>query len=270
MEPTESILSVETPLGESEHDKEAIAIAEGKIPEKKESGLLAGKYKNAGELEKAYKELEKKLGSAKQQTSDTSNNVANDTVNDNEPDNIDNTPEDDGDDNNNVEDVTSEEFQAYSDEYFETGTLSEGTYKALQDKGIPKAYVDQYIEGVKLLQEQKTNDVLSLVGGKEVYSEMIQWAEKNLSPEEIEEYNDAVNSGKETRVKQAIKALHVDYTKTLAPTKPKLVKGSGVTTVNAVGYTSKKEMLTDMQSVQYKSDPAFREKVSKKLALTNF
>ena len=67
--PTET---VETNLTPDEQDSLRVAEAQeqGKEPAPAEEPLLAGKYKNAEELEKAYKELESKLGEKKEETAE--------------------------------------------------------------------------------------------------------------------------------------------------------------------------------------------------------
>ena len=66
--PTET---VETNLTPDEQDSLRVAEAQeqGKEPAPAEEPLLAGKYKNTEELEKAYKELESKLGEKKEEES---------------------------------------------------------------------------------------------------------------------------------------------------------------------------------------------------------
>lgn len=265
-----SILDGQLPLGESDHDKEAIAISEGKKPEVAKEGLLAGKYKSVADLEKSYLELQKKLGSKTSRFSETTTDIesvdsSNDDSSNTESDNKSDSDDVDNDNSN----VSEETFQKYSDEFYESGTLSEDSYNELQKMGIPKSYVDQYIEGVKLLNEQKQNDVLSVVGGKESYEKMVQWASSNYSQEDIDSFNEAVRSGKESTVKIAIKALQNDFTKAHNDNKPHLVKGTGKTNVTANGYTSKAAMLADIQSKEYKNDPKFRSMVETKLKYTN-
>ena len=71
-----------------------------------------------------------------------------------------------------------------SQEYAEKGQLGEESYKALEESGIPKEYVDQFIAGQKAIGDQQTNTVKSMVGGEESYNEMAQWASQNMTDAE--------------------------------------------------------------------------------------
>ena len=46
----------------------------------------------------------------------------------------------------------------------------------MEQKGIPRNVVDQYIEGQKALVTNVQNQVYNSVGGKEQYAEMVNWA----------------------------------------------------------------------------------------------
>ena len=65
---TDTVTTSET-LNESE--KESLAL--GEEMEAQQEQLLAGKYKSAEDLEKAYVELEKKLGSKEEEKPETTN-----------------------------------------------------------------------------------------------------------------------------------------------------------------------------------------------------
>ena len=60
MEPVTNSENVDTVTDLSAEEKDSLLIAEDQ--ERQQDELLAGKYKDAQELETAYKELEKKLG----------------------------------------------------------------------------------------------------------------------------------------------------------------------------------------------------------------
>ena len=60
MEPVTNSENVDTVTNLSNEEKDSLLI--GEQMERQQDNLLAGKYKDAQELESAYKELEKKLG----------------------------------------------------------------------------------------------------------------------------------------------------------------------------------------------------------------
>ena len=76
MEPVTNSENVETASELSSEEKDSLLI--GEDMERQQETLLAGKYKDAQELETAYKELEKKLG-------EKSETVSEETESKNEP-----------------------------------------------------------------------------------------------------------------------------------------------------------------------------------------
>ena len=73
------------------------------------------------------------------------------------------------------------DFGKYSNEYNTNGSLSDSSYAEMEQKGIPRNVVDQYIEGQKALVTNVQNQVYNSVGGKEQYAEMVNWAKNSLS-----------------------------------------------------------------------------------------
>ena len=87
------------------------------------------------------------------------------------------------------------DMETLQKEYMETGGLKDASYKLLEDAGISKQYADTYIEGVKALGLQIGNQVKDSVGGSGDYQNMVEWAQANYSPEQIQAYDNAVNCG---------------------------------------------------------------------------
>ena len=117
------------------HDAEMIAkvdaldksLQEGQ--QNQEPPKLAGKFASKEELEKAYLELEKKLGSPKKEEAPV------------DPSSV---------DQNKAEEIAKGaglDINQMQQWYSQNGQLSEEHYKALEKSGIPKDIVDQYSAG---------------------------------------------------------------------------------------------------------------------------
>ena len=91
---------------------------------------------------------------------------------------------------------------------------------ALVDKGgLPRDLVDTYLQGVKPRQDPATGgqptviseaDVAELkaaVGGDQEFARISQWAVNNLSPQDLADYNAAVDSGNKEAARFALKAM---------------------------------------------------------------
>lgn len=148
---------------------------------------------------------------------------------------------------------------------WEAGGLTEDSYKALEKVGFSKEIVDQHIAGQEALAELRVLQAAEVAGGKESLSKMQEWAKTSMSPAEIEAYNKGV-MGSSEEMTQAIQALRSKYESTYGR-EPGLLGGRPTSNAPA-GYASKAEMTADMRNPQYAKDPAFRAKVTAKIAAT--
>jgi len=215
---------------------------ESRQPEKK----IAGKFNSYEELEKAYKELEKRLGSYKQQSNDDSANLT------------------EAEALKRVEQAKLD-LDAMSDYFTQHGTLSEEHYAALEKAGIPRSYVDSYIDGVVAKFEAERNALLNKVGGEEQFNSMVEWAKANLSRDEIDAYNRAVESTDLTVVENAVLSLAYRYQKEVGRD-PKLLGGGNA---SSSGFQSVAQLIEAMKDPRYEKDPAYRREVEQRLARSN-
>lgn len=146
-------------------------------------------------------------------------------------------------------------------EFTAKGELSEESYKKLTDSGFPKEMVDAYIEGQKAVADGIRNSLYEVTKGKDGYSDMVAWAKDNLSKDEKESFNKAVNSNP-TEAKMAIKGLYAQYQQDNSS--PKTYSGSPTASTSDV-YESWSQVTADMSSPLYNKDPAFQAKVAAKL-----
>ena len=155
-------------------------------------------------------------------------------------------------------------FDKYEKEFEEKGELSEESYNELAKKGIPREYVEQFIAGRIAMAEKEAQPIYDMVGGKDAYANMIDWAAKNLSEEEKIAFNQAVSSSL-AQAKLAVEALYARYVKANGKPPQNLIVG-GVTSANSDVYESLEQLKEDMSNPKYQTDPAFRKKVIEKLS----
>ena len=101
---------------------------------------------------------------------------------------------------------------------------------------------------------------MSTVGGKEQYTEMVNWASKNLSSEEIKAFNNTVDNGSLEQAQLAIAGVQAKYSAN--NNEPNLFSGTKADT--NVGYRSVGEMLADINNPKVQTDSAFRADVENK------
>lgn len=219
-----------------------------------ETVKLAGKFTSQEELERAYLELEKKLGQPRQ---------AQQTPQKQKPQ-VDPTKVDDKQAADIAKNAGLDINQMQS--YFEqNGELSADHYAALEKVGIPKPVVDQYIAGLQAQAEQYRTSLIAKVGGQERFEAMADWAKVNLSDAELAAYNRAVASNDLTVVENAVLGLAFRYQSEVGKD-PKLLGGSNS---GASVFQSVAQLVEAMKDPRYEKDPAYRKEVRDKLARSN-
>jgi hypothetical protein len=253
-------------------------------PEVEDKSLLAGKFKTPADLEKAYKELESKLGQAKPQH--PAEEAKPETEAEEEAKTEEKTEGEDKPKEGEAE-ALDEVYAAYGEnigkalkeagvdptvaqkEFEETGSLSEET-RATYDKLFGKEVVDAYLRGISAsrseqatITETQVQQIKAAVGGDEGFTKLQGWMSSNLTAEELAAYNETLNSGDVARISAAVTSFNSRYQADVG-TEGKLLGGKPPSA--APGYASEEEMLRDMAKPEYKKDAAFRSEVSRKIA----
>ncbi|MBN4945015.1 hypothetical protein JY432_03025 [Stenotrophomonas maltophilia] len=209
--------------------------------------LFGGKYKTVEELEAAYAEL---------------STPADDKGGKGGPATIDDATADDARDALARAGLNLDDFAT---EFNSNGSLSEESYKKLQDAGYPKELVDVYVDGLRARVQTYENAVYSPAGGKAGYDGLVQWAKTNLSAEQKRAFNEAVQSGDAGRAALAVQGLVA-----LRGGNGRLLNGK--TTSNADAgpkpFQSQAQVVEAMRDVRYHRDPAYRAEVSARLAVS--
>ena len=246
--------------GESQEHVEAM-IAKGEQLEQNNNpnqeerpDWLPEKFKTPEDMANAYSNLEKKLGEG-QQTEEPKPETEQ---------KVEDQPS--GEEVKDVVDKAGVDFDALQAEYNEGG-LSEEAYAKLAEAGFPKNLVDSWIQGQEALAADYQNSVHNIVGGEQAYSEMVEWAGENLTQAEITAYDRAVESGDIDMVKLAVQGLKSKY-QAAEGTDPALIAGQSAPSSGGT-YSSWSEVTTAMRDPRYKSDPAYRQSVTTKLARSN-
>ena len=219
--------------------------------------LLAGKYKSAEELEKAYVELQKKLGdNAEQEETETAS--------------AEGQPEDKPTLSDGATLITSA-----TDEFYDNnGQISEETlnkFSSMSSKDLVKAYMEvqqlpeyQPKEASAIdLSESDINQVQNAVGGEQAYGNMLNWARTNLSQDEISAFDSIVNTGSVGAIRIAAAGLKAQYDAANG-VEGKMCTGKAPTNSGDV-FRSQQELVRAMNDPLYDNDPAYRQDVIEKL-----
>ena len=141
----------------------------------------------------------------------------------------------------------------------------EKSYQDLAKQGLDKQLVDGYIEGQKALADNHTKAIQDVVGGKDRYGDLMDWASKNLTESEQSAFNNMVDGGSIDEAKLAVQGLMTKAGVTVNPNQPSLFEGTSDATPNDA-YESVAQVTDAMNDPRYEKDPAYRKKVVDKLA----
>ena len=239
-----SMLPDENTQGELNSDEqESLQIGEEMAQE--QDTMLAGKYKDAQELEAAYLELQKKLGEGEETPEPTEEF------------------EDTEEEVNSLLDRIYEEAQG---DKFDESTLRE--LKESSPAELAKMYLEyrNSVENVDI-SEADASALKNMVGGEQQYTQLMQWATENLDEAEIDRFDAVIDSGDVNAAYYAIQALSYKYGDAVG-VEGKLVQGKAPTQ-SSRGYKSQAEVVAAMQDPRYDNDPAYRQEVMAKLEKSN-
>ena len=235
-----------------EDEQDSLAVAE-KLGQE-ESELYAGKYQSAEELEEAYINLQKKLGS-----SDEDDEVEETTLEDDE------YPEEVAE---GVDLITTA-----SEEYYENdGAISEETmqrFTEMSSSDLVEAYMairdrNPDVDGgvATDLTDAEMNQVYNSAGGEAEYGRLTSWAAQNLSETKLDAFNDMIDRGNSTAIQIAVAGLRAEY-EAQEGYEGRMLTGKSAPAAD--GFRSQAEVVQAMSDPRYDRDEAYRQDVYNKL-----
>lgn len=225
-------------------------------------GLIGGKFKSQEDLLKAYKELESKMGKGDPEETEEPTEE--------QPEAAEEAPEEE-----ESYGETAKYMADLSKEYDTTGALPEEAIEKLSSmdsKDLIASYLEYNKRAHAEVQQQsmeasQINDIKQSVGGEEAYNDMIQWAASSLPPEDVEQFNQVTQTNNPVAIRFAVEALNNRFRNQEGYEAP-LVTGGKASASGPKPYRSQAELSRDISNPMYKSDPAFRQDVEARLAIS--
>ena len=277
-------------MGDSLTPDEQDSLQVGEALEQEQNNLLAGKYKTAEELEKAYGELERKLGEQGNKDSGTDDKTEvseSDEVSQEKKEASEDTQDFYLEDGKVNYDSVNREYGEQLGDIFKNsevdpwsiskhfhdnnGTITEDMYSQLESAGLARQTVDAYLDGRRAesgyanedLTNRQIDSVRDSVGGKSEYDKIVGWAGQNLSKEDIESFDTLISSGNVGAIKLAVSGLKTQY-EAANGYEGKMYTGKAPQTSSDV-FRSQQELVAAMSDPRYDEDPAYRQDVIEKL-----
>ena len=234
-------------------EQEALEVGE-KLAEQ-QSELLAGKFKDAEALEQGYIELQKKLGTPKEE--------AEEEVTETKDEKVEEKPE--------------EVDTALLDTLWEEGVkgeYSEDTLKQLSNmeaRDVAQMYLKYRSENQQEvsegLSEDNIKELREVAGGETQYDNMIKWAGQNLKEQEIKMYDQVMDKGDPLAAFFAVQALKYRFDDAQG-VDGQMLQGKAAKSEGDV-FKSQAQVVKAMSDPQYEKDPAYRQAIYDKLERSN-
>ena len=242
MEPNVEKTSIDN-LSAEEQD----SLQVGEQMQEAQDNLLAGKYKNAEELEKGYLELQQKLNTKE------------------EP-----AQEEQAEEEAEVESTILD--QLWDEATSEKGEFTQETLDELGKMNVEdlaqmhleyrNSVQGQQPEG-KDFSEADIKELKGIVGGEQNYSNMIDWAQKSLNEQEVKMFDAVMERGDPLAAFFAVRSLAYAYNDAIGYD-GNMVQGKAPRQSNDQ-FRSQQEVVRAMADPRYDEDPAYRRDIMEKL-----
>ena len=243
----------------SEEEQDSLQVGEQLVEAQEQ--LLAGKYKNAEELESAYLSLQKKLGQQEEEEYDyESTDEGYEEEEESDEEVFDDAP------------AVSLINEASEEYYANDGTLSEETierFSEMSSQDLVNAYLEiqannpQAPQQTAELSEAEVNSVQNAAGGEANYNRVVSWAAENLTDAAIDAFDSVVDSGNTMAIQIAFAGLQAEYNEANGY-EGRMLQGKAPNR-SGNAYRSQAELVAAMGDPRYDTDPAYRADVVAKL-----
>ena len=238
----------------TEEEQNSLEVGE-KLAEQTDQ-MLAGKFKNAEDLEQGYIELQKKLGSSKEEAEEEV------------------TETKDVKEEKTEEKTEEKEIDtAFLNTLWEEGVAGEYSKETLEQlanmnsRDIAQMYLQERSNNPQPAQQELTQDNIKelkgVVGGEKEYTSMMQWAGEHLSENEVKMYDAVMEKGDPLAAFFAVQSLAYRFNDSRG-VDGEMLQGKAVSEKGDT-FRSQAEVVRAMSDPKYESDPAYRDDIYKKL-----
>ena len=244
MEPNVEKTSIEN-LSAEEQD----SLQVGEKMQEAQDNLLAGKYKNAEELEKGYLELQQKLSNNKEEApaeepqAESTEEPAEDSILERMWD----------------EATSGSEFSQELTEELEGMSAKELANMYLDYRQANQANPPENRD----FSAEEITQLKGIVGGDANYTNMIDWAQKSMNEQEISMFDQVMQKGDPLAAFFAVRSLAYAYNDAVGYD-GNMVQGKAPRQ-NTDQFRSQEEVIAAMGDPRYENDPAYRRDIMDKL-----
>ena len=269
----------------SADEQDSLQVGEKLVAEQEK--LLAGKYNSPEELEKAYLELQSKLGKG-EEAEQTEGETNDSELSEEDPQyyledgsiNYEQVSNDYGSEISNVfQEKGIDPYEINKHFHDSKGEITDEDYSQLEQAGFSKELVDAYLNGRAVesgyleadsetetevdISQQEIDSIQNSVGGAKEYTNIVSWAANNLPEEQVVAYDNLVASGNVEGINLALQGLKAQYDEAFG-SEGRTLQGRAPRSNDGV-YRSQAELMSAMNDPRYDYDEAYRDDVLRKL-----
>ena len=269
----------------SADEQDSLQVGEKLVAEQEK--LLAGKYNSPEELEKAYLELQTKLGKGEEaeqtegETNDSELSEENTSYYlEDGSINYEQVSTDYGSEISNVfQEKGIDPYEINKHFHDSKGEITDEDYSQLEQAGFSKELVDAYLNGRAVesgyleadsqtetevdISQRDVDSIQNSVGGAREYTNIVSWAANNLPEEQVVAYDNLVAAGNVEGINLALQGLKAQYDEAFG-SEGRTLQGRAPRSNDGV-YRSQAELMSAMNDPRYDYDEAYREDVLRKL-----
>ena len=226
----------------TEEEQDSLAVGEELMDQ--QDSLLAGKYKNAQDLESAYLELQKKLGEGDSEAEEGEPEEAEE---------FESSP-------------ATDMISAASMEFAESGEITPETRDALAEMSSEElldAYMSMQQPPSADLTDADVSELKASVGGEQAYEQITGWAAESLSDAELDAFNATIDGGSLAQIQMIMAGLQARYQAENGYEGTQL-QGKPPSNSGDV-FRSQAEVVQAINDPRYDRDPAYRNDILMKL-----
>ena len=240
-------------------EQDSLQVGEELVAQQEQ--LLAGKYKNAEELESAYLSLQKKLGQQDE------------GIEEDYEEGEEGYTEEEESDEEVFEDAPAVSLitEASAEYYANDGELSEETiakFSEMSSQDLVNAYVELQKNNPQPQQsyemsDAEVNSVKNAAGGEANYDRVVQWAADNLPDSQVNAFDSVVDTGNAAAIGIAFQGLQSAFNESNGY-EGRMLQGRAPSSSGET-FRSQAELVAAMGDPRYENDPAYRADVVAKL-----
>ena len=236
-------------------------VKDEKPPEEK---LFAGKFKSPEELEKAYAELQKKLGAKPKEEPKADEKPAEGEETKEGDEKPEEKPKAD-------EATPAIDFAKLTAEFNENGGLTEESQAGLAKLGVTPEVTELFFAGIEAIQTARVSEVHAAAGSADEYKAIVEWGKTNLSTTEQAAFDAALDKavleGDAAAIKLMIPAIKAKMQGD-APNYVQSRPGEGSGTIQP--FANRSEQNAAINDKRYGRDAAYTREVEKRIEISDF